>query len=336
MLDHIVHKLTASGLEATYDSNAKEILGEKIILAHIITECVEEFHGIDPLSFVDYIEGEPLISEIPVMPGETNSPHIHSGASQDSIPYEELVTYDIHLYVRLPNHQDLITIILDLEAQRKFHPGYDLITRGVYYGTRMVSSQMGVEFTGENYDNIKKVYSIWICFHVASRLENTMIQYQLTQNNLLGDPGELGRYDLMRVIFICLSEEVIEKQENYRLHRLLEVLFTNTLSIKEKKEILATEYHIPVSNNLERRINHMCNLGEGIYEDGYENGQRQNSISLLRLALSRFGQVPSAIYETCESITDPNTLISWVSIAFQASSLEEFLEKVQFSNLSQN
>ncbi len=80
----------------------------------------------------------------------------------------------------------------------------------------------------------------------------------------------------------------------------------------------------------------MCNLGEGIYEDGYENGQRQNSISLLRLALSRFGQVPSAIYETCESITDPNTLISWVSIAFQASSLEEFLEKVQFSNLSQN
>ena len=88
----------------------------------------------------------------------------------------------------------------------------------------------------------------------------------------------------------------------------------------------------------------MCNLGEGIYEDGYENGyehgeitgQRKNSLSLLRLALSRFGQVPSAIYETCESITDPNTLISWVSIAFQASSLEEFLEKVQFSNLLQN
>lgn len=80
----------------------------------------------------------------------------------------------------------------------------------------------------------------------------------------------------------------------------------------------------------------MCNLGEDIYEDGYENGQRQNSISLLCLALSRFGQVPSTIYETCESITDPNTLISWVSIAFQASSLEEFLEKVQFSNLSNN
>ncbi len=49
-----------------------------------------------------------------------------------------------------------VGIVIGIEAQKSFYPGYDLVTRGIYYAARMISSQMGVEFTGENYNQIKR------------------------------------------------------------------------------------------------------------------------------------------------------------------------------------
>ena len=49
---------------------------------------------------------------------------------------------------------------MNVEAQKDYHPGYDLVTRGIFYVARMISAQMDVEFTADDYDGIKKVYSI--------------------------------------------------------------------------------------------------------------------------------------------------------------------------------
>ena len=108
------------------------------------------------------IEGEPEISSVPVEPGMTNSPHIRGISTEDRVPYEQVVFYDIRFYVRNPKVDENVGIVIGIEAQKSFYPGYDLVTRGIYYAARMISSQMGVEFTGENYNQIKKVYSIWI------------------------------------------------------------------------------------------------------------------------------------------------------------------------------
>ena len=35
----------------------------------------------------------------------------------------------------------------------------------------MLSSQKGTEFTGRDYDNIRKVYSIWICMNAPDYIE---------------------------------------------------------------------------------------------------------------------------------------------------------------------
>lgn len=43
---------------------------------------------------------------------------------------------------------------------------YDIVTRGVFYCARMLSSQMGNEISAKEYDKLKKVYSIWICLDV--------------------------------------------------------------------------------------------------------------------------------------------------------------------------
>ena len=53
-----------------------------------------------------------------------------------------------------------------VEAQRSTSNnklGYHIESRIAYYMARMVSSQKNVEFIKSNYDELKDIYSIWIC-----------------------------------------------------------------------------------------------------------------------------------------------------------------------------
>ena len=57
----------------------------------------------------------------------------------------------------------LSQIIINIEAQRGDTKEYDIMNRATFYASRMISSQKERDFTNSNYDDIKRVYSIWIC-----------------------------------------------------------------------------------------------------------------------------------------------------------------------------
>ena len=46
----------ATDTKAQYDNKAKQLLGHKIILAHILVNTVAEFKGMNPADVVQYIE----------------------------------------------------------------------------------------------------------------------------------------------------------------------------------------------------------------------------------------------------------------------------------------
>ena len=69
----IKNAVSAADKDAQYDEKAKRLLGNKIILAHILVKTVDEFRGMNPKDVVPYIEGEPFISVVPVEPGLTNA-----------------------------------------------------------------------------------------------------------------------------------------------------------------------------------------------------------------------------------------------------------------------
>ena len=99
---------------------------------------------------------------------------------------------------------------------------------------------------------------------VPRKIENTITEFAVKQNNMVGTHGELGRYDLFRCIFVCLSDKMTGQREEVRLHRLLETLFADGISLSERRNILQTEYQITMTEELEGRLNRMCNLGERI------------------------------------------------------------------------
>lgn len=57
-------------------------------------------------------------------------------------------------------------IIINVEAQKDEPNGYDILNRAIFYVSRMISSQKERDFSNSNYNDIKRVYSIWVCMNM--------------------------------------------------------------------------------------------------------------------------------------------------------------------------
>lgn len=266
----------ATDRDAQYDNSAKRLIAHKIILARILVKTVEEFKGMDPLEVAALIEGLPYISAVPVEPGLTNAVHFQNGQrlvgfnTENQELNEGLVRFDIVFYVRMKD--GLSQIIINVEAQKDEPSDYKILNRAVFYVSRLVSSQKERDFENSSYDDIKSVYSIWICMNME---ENTMSHIHLTKEDLIGSYEWKGNLDLLNIIMIGLAKELPEHDETYELHRLLGALLSRELTIDEKLDIIGNEYDIPLEENFRKDMSTMCNLSQGVKEEGIAIGRRE-------------------------------------------------------------
>lgn len=264
--------ISTAGEKAAYDNACKRLLANKIILAWIMKSCLEEYRdcGISEIAS-KYIEGEAQISEAAVYPDEeAESLQITGLNTEDSTINEGIVTYDIRFRAIVPGTGERISLIINVEAQNDFYPGYPIVKRNLYYCCRLVSSQYGTEFTNSHYEKIKKVYSIFICMNPPNYRKNTINQYSIQEENLIGEFGEnVEYYDLLTGIIICLGDV---EDEMTGILKLLEVLLSSERSPKEKREILQEEFNIKMTQELEREVSEMCNLSEGVEQKGIAKG----------------------------------------------------------------
>lgn len=168
-----------------------------------------------------------------------------------------------------------IKILINLETQRKYHPGYDLVTRGIYYAARMISTQHNTEFHDDDYDNIKKVYSIWICTNTPKYAQNTITEYKIQQEKIFGNFQGKARYDILNVTFICLGDW--KKEDTPTVLSMLSILLSDRIKPADKMKTLEDNYKIPMTRELRKEIQKMCNLSEEIEERGIEKGAIQNA-----------------------------------------------------------
>ena len=270
----IKKSISATDKDAQYDEKAKNLLGHKIILAHILVKTIDEFKGMNPKDVVQYIEGEPYISTVPVDAGSTNGEKVIGLNTENSELHEGLARFDIIFYVRMKD--GLSQVIVNIEAQKAEPSAYDIINRAVFYVSRMISSQKGREFVNSNYNDIKRVYSIWICMNMS---QNCMNYIHFTQESVVGTYQWKGDIALANIVLIGLAEDLPEKEERYELHRLLGALLSAKLNVDEKFDIIGNEFDIPSESNIRKDVNDMCNLSQGIKEQAYVEGT-ENGIAI--------------------------------------------------------
>mgnify|MGYP003244359483 FL=1 len=74
---------------------------------------------------------------------------------------------------------------------------------------------------------------------------------------------------------IGLAKELPEHDETYELHRLLGALLSRELTVDEKLDIIGNEYDIPLEENFRKDMSTMCNLSQGVKEEGIAIGRRE-------------------------------------------------------------
>ncbi len=97
----------------------------------------------------------------------------------------------------------------------------------------------------------------------------------LTKEDLIGSYEWKGNLDLLNIIMIGLAKELPEHDETYELHRLLGALLSRELTIDEKLDIIGNEYDIPLEENFRKDMSTMCNLSQGVKEEGIAIGRRE-------------------------------------------------------------
>ena len=276
MNTELKNAVLATDRDAQYDNSAKRLIAHKIILARILIKTVEKFKGMNPLEVAALIEGIPYISTVPVELGLTNAVHFQNGKrivgfnTENQELNEGLVRFDIVFYVRMKD--GLSQIIINVEAQKDEPGEYEILNRAVFYVSRLISSQKERDFENSSYDDIKCVYSIWICMNME---ENTMSHIHLTKEDMIGSYEWKGNLDLLNIIMIGLAKELPEHDETYELHRLLGALLSRELTVDEKLDIIGNEYDIPLEENFRKDMSTMCNLSQGVKEEGIAIGRRE-------------------------------------------------------------
>lgn len=300
MNTNLAYELSITEGKTTFDTQCKKILSHKIILAWILKYAVSEFSELTITEIYNCIEDTPTISSIGVLPGSSNSEKIAGMTTENKIQDEGAIYYDIRFSTTIPTKAKSIRLLINLEAQKAFSPGYQIVTRGFFYDTRMISAQLGTEFSIPHYNGIKKVYSIWICMAAPNYIGNAISEYHITKEDKVpGIPKRPWTYDKLSVVIIALNEK---RKTDHKLLRLLKTLFSDK-PYSEKKKILEQEYSIYLEG---KELKHMCNLSEYIEERGLEKGQtiaKQKFIeNLLKMKVLSDAAIAAAAECTLEKI----------------------------------
>ncbi len=193
-------------LAMQYDEQAKKILSYKSILAFILSKTVNELKEMPAKEIEKLIEDDIYISKIPVDPGQTNKKsgeRITGMNTENAETNEGLIRYDILFKVKTSKEmKESYAIIINIEMQKEEPRKYNLINRAIYYICRLISSQKQREFVKMNFDDITKVYSIWI---VANMKSDSVNRIHLTQDTLYGKFKWNCDSDLINIVIVGIT-----------------------------------------------------------------------------------------------------------------------------------
>jgi hypothetical protein len=260
--------------KAMYDNACKNVLKDKQIIARILKECVEEFAHCDLEDIISYaFTGKVYVGSYPV---DANSvlPEVENEDTEDVVLNEGTIRYDIRFTVTVPHSDEEIKLIINIEAQNDQYLRYELVTRAIYYCSRMISAQKTLVFLNSDYHEIRKVYSIWLCMNPPNKEKNSITRYDVSEETVKGCVKRPKKsFDLLSVIMVYLGEAYRDNYDD--IIGLLSPLLSNQMPQEEKCNILEEKYGIAMTKDLERGVSQMCNLSKGVWEGGLQQGMEQ-------------------------------------------------------------
>ena len=251
----ISNDITLSDEMIQFDTQAKNILSYACIEAWILKEVIKEFQNYSVQRICSILTGKKLKGIM--LDGERKIQMINT---RDTVEGQQDIELDAFFQITVPEVD--ARIFLNVELQKA--PGIKrwLRRRGWYYVTRLTTRQSGIVFEKSHYEQIEKVYSIWI---VGGKRKKSRIERYQLQNG----PNAL---EVMELVIIYLGNP--DDPDVSPIEQLLNTLFSATMSIEKKKKILRDKFFIAMHSDMERTVEDVCNMSQGIWEMGCADGRK--------------------------------------------------------------
>ena len=263
--------LSDSESQSLYDDHAKRLLEYRWILAAFLKEVLPEVAGYTVAQIVEMIDPDIQISTTRLHPDlrvrglNTEYKDVPDEYEQDGKKKRSRqIRFDILFRLR---PSGIRRFLINIEIQKEKPEKYVLLDRATAYGAQEITSQLNVEYLEGSYSDMLPVCSIWI---VAGQEENTISIWELTEETD-GIRGMWGEADKLRLMILGFNERSRHQEGEKPVWNLLRGLFSTTMKTEEKLAILE-KYDVPVIEDVDREVEDMCNLGQGVYEQGQRHG----------------------------------------------------------------
>lgn len=264
--------------EQALDAACCRLLANKIILAHILQDCLPEYGHCSIPELLPCLEGTPAVCSVAVDQDVQDPGRIRGENTTDKSITKGNVNFDILFSARTPDGSDSRQIFINVESQDTWSPGYPLLKRAAYYCGRLLSRQKGIVFQNSDYQKLQKVYSLWVCLDPPKSKQNTLTAFRMKEENLVGQAkyDKMNYdYDMVSMMLICLGQPD-RKQED--IIHLLSVLLSTEMDPNVKKEILEREYDISMTIEMKKEAETMCGIGHAIARKNLEKGMEKGRL----------------------------------------------------------
>ena len=137
-------------------------------------------------------------------------------------------------------------------------------------------------FQNSEFQNLKKVYSIWIVMNPNKAMEGVFNEYSINER-FLRKKYHIPKtdYDKLSIVMIYLNKEYDINDDKHDLTEMLYILFQANMPAEDKKYQLSENYGIMMTRAIDEEVDDVCNLSEGIMEKGRIEMAIDNVCSLM-------------------------------------------------------
>ncbi|MBQ3682711.1 MAG: hypothetical protein II922_06475 [Succinimonas sp.] len=284
----------------SYDSVAKNLLKRSVILANVLKYGIEEFSQYEIAELQNCIEDVQEINSIAVDPVSPNADSkIEGSDSEDSIPGEGVIRFDILFNIRHPGDKERVMLTINIEVQPLGDIlEYELLSRCVYYGSRMISRQKDLVFFNQDYDSIRKVYCLWL--RPSLDCKNSLVEFGFGVLRSFGPARELSEdlrpyYDKIRFAIITFSNNDPENRE--KIIEFLSALLIDDKTLEYRRKILEHEFSIPMTKEISEEMESMDSMSRAIMNESRAQGLAQGRKEMQQEMQKKLDDMNTKIYD---------------------------------------
>ena len=185
-------------------------------------------------------------------------------------PNEGTIRVDSVFEVNIPDSDETISVLVNIEGQDNPKPKYPLERRAEYYIARLVSSQKGILFDNDDYGRMRKTYSIWYILDPRVDDRNTITRYSMKPENVYGKERRHLQLDTFNIIFVNVGRYDSSLPDPMAF---VSILFK--LPEDERNIVMKDRFNIEIDDVLNRELREMASIWQDNYDKGFDQGMEK-------------------------------------------------------------